>query len=145
VLERLPEGPVTINHLGLPFPDVDRGDWRAAMRSFARREALYVQLSGLPFLFGERWQEADPHSLLDDALEIFGPERLLFASDWPMLLRFATYGEWVRAVEAFFAERRLSEAQQAAILAGNALRANPRIASPAPAAGAATGARPRTS
>ena len=127
VLERLPAGPVTLNHLGLPFPDVDRRAWRTAMRAFARREDLYVQLSGLPFLFGARWQEADPRSLLDETLETFGPERLLFASDWPMLSRFASYAEWVRFVEAFLAERRLSESEQAAVFAGNALRANPRL------------------
>ena len=127
VLDRLPPGPVTLNHLGLPFPDVDRTVWRAAMRSFARRPQLYVQLSGLPFLFGERWQEADPRSLLDDALEIFGPDRLMFASDWPMMLRFASYAAWAQAVEAFLAAKRLSHADQAAIFAGNALRANPRL------------------
>jgi len=37
VLGQLPEGPVTLNHLGLPFPDVDRSAWRVAMRNFARR------------------------------------------------------------------------------------------------------------
>jgi predicted TIM-barrel fold metal-dependent hydrolase len=35
VLRRLPGGPVTINHLGLPFPDVDRDAWRAFMAACA--------------------------------------------------------------------------------------------------------------
>lgn len=142
VLTRLPDGPITLNHLALPFPDVDRDAWRAAMRVFARRKDLYVQLSGLPFLFGERWQEPAARSLLDEALAIFGPERLLFASDWPMLMRFATYGAWVRAVESFLDAKRLSAVERAAIFAGNALRANPRM--PAPTTAARREPRPST-
>lgn len=129
VLDRLPAGPVTLNHLGLPFPGTDRAAWHATMRSLACRPELYVQLSGVPFLYGERWRE-DPGALalLDDAFDIFGPQRVMFASDYPMLLRFATYAEWVRAVEDFVARRGLARDDADALFAGNALRANPRLA-----------------
>lgn len=127
VLPRLPRGPVTLNHLGLPFPAVERATWRAAMRAFARRPDLDVQLSGLPFLFGDAWRQDHARALLDDALDIFGPGRLMFASDWPMMLRFATYEAWVEAVETFMARRGLSAAEQSAMLAGNVRRANPRL------------------
>lgn len=140
VLDRLPDGPVTINHLGLPFPDVDRSAWRGTLRAFAKRPSTYVQLSGLPFLFGERWRGDDAQSRLDDALAILGPDRLMFASDWPMLLRFASYGDWVAAVEAFVARKGLDAAQTDALFAGNALRANPRLARPVQAATAARSA-----
>jgi L-fuconolactonase len=130
VLSRLPDGPVTLNHLALPFPDVERGEWRAALGDFARRPQTYLQLSGLPFLFQERWREDDPRTVLDDALSIFGAQRLMFASDYPMLLRFATYREWVAAVEQFLAAQRLSEDDVAAIFSGNALRANPLLQAP---------------
>jgi L-fuconolactonase len=126
-LARLPDGPVSVNHLGLPFPDVDREAWRRAMRTFQGRKDLFMQLSGLPFLTGDRWRDPASLSLLDEALDLFGPERLLFASDYPMLLRFATYREWVSAVEDFFARRRLRADEIAAIFGANALRANPLI------------------
>ena len=51
----------------------------------------------------------------------------MFASDYPMLLRFATYGEWIAYVEAFVAAQRLSAADVEAIFSGNALRAHPRL------------------
>ena len=130
VLDRLPPGPVTLNHLGLPFPGTDRTVWRDAMRNFARRPELYVQLSGVPFLYGERWREEPAAlSLLDEAFDIFGAHRLIFASDYPMLLRFATYADWVHAVEAFVARRNLAPDEADALFAGNALRANPLLAS----------------
>jgi L-fuconolactonase len=126
-LARLPDGPVAINHLGLPFPDVDRALWRKALRAFAARPQTYVQLSGLPFLHGDRWREPAALALLDEALAVLGAGRLMFASDWPMMLRFATYADWVRAVEAFCDRHRLSAAERNAIWAGNVRRATPRL------------------
>jgi predicted TIM-barrel fold metal-dependent hydrolase len=111
----------------------DRGCARHAklmkhlLRNFARRPATYVQLSGLPFLFQARWRDVDARSVLDDALDILGPRRMLFASDYPMLLRFATYGEWVQYVDEYVAARRLTADESAAVMAGNAREANPRL------------------
>lgn len=130
VLEMLPAGPVTLNHLGLPFPDVETEAWRAAMRRFAARRDTYVQFSGVPFCFGDRWQEHVARARMDDALAILGPQRLLFASDWPMLLRFASYEAWFAAASDFLASHSLSSQDMAAIFAGNALRANPRLVVP---------------
>jgi L-fuconolactonase len=126
-LDKLPDGPVTINHLGLPFPEVPRNAWRTAMRSFVERDNLFVQLSGLPFLYGERWRTPDADDLLDDAFDLVGAQRLMFASDWPMLVRFASYADWVRRVERLLDERSVSLHDRQAIFAGNALRANPRL------------------
>jgi L-fuconolactonase len=126
-LERLPPGPITVNHLGLRFPDVDARDWRMLMRTLATRPQSFVQLSGLPFLYGERWRDDDAARVLDDALDILGPRRLLFASDWPMLVRFATYTEWVRTVEDFVQRRELAQSDVDAIFAGNVIAANPRL------------------
>jgi L-fuconolactonase len=128
VLDQLPPGPITFNHLGMAFPDVPRDDWRRAMRRFAERPHTYLQLSGLPFLFGPAWRDnAAAKSLLDEALDLFGPHRLLFASDWPMLIRFTDYATWVAEVEDFVARRGLSPAEIAGIFGGNAQRANPRL------------------
>ena len=128
MLSELPAGPVTLNHLGMAFPEVPRDDWLHAMQRFAARPDTHLQLSGLPFLFGAGWQQ-DPagRSLLDEALGIFGPRRLLFASDWPMMVRFTDYQTWVRAVEAFAQRHALPAADADAIFGDSALAANPRL------------------
>ena len=126
-LDALPPGPITLNHLGLRFADTDAALWRDAMRRFARRADLFVQLSGLPFLYGKRWRNADARAVLDEAFDILGPSRLMFASDWPMLVRFASYADWVRTVDAFLAGRGASRHETDAIFAGNVRRANPRL------------------
>lgn len=126
-LDALPPGPITLNHLGLRFPDTDPTRWRAAMRGFARRDALFVQLSGLPFLYGERWRDDDAREVLDEAFDILGPSRLMFASDWPMLVRFASYPEWVQTVDAYLLSRGATRDDVDAIFEGNVGRANPRL------------------
>ena len=126
-LDALPPGPITLNHLGLRFADTDSTRWRAAMRGFARRDALFVQLSGLPFLYGERWRDDDARKSLDEAFDILGPSRLMFASDWPMLVRFASYPDWVQAVDAFLLSRGATRDEVDTIFEGNVRRANPRL------------------
>ena len=126
-LDALPPGPITLNHLGLRFADTDPKRWRAAMRGFTRRDALFVQLSGLPFLYGDRWRDDDARRVLDEAFDILGPSRLMFASDWPMLVRFASYPEWVQAVDAFLLGRGATRDQIDAIFEGNVRCANPRL------------------
>jgi L-fuconolactonase len=125
VLRQLPAGPITLNHLGLVFPDTDREAWREAMRTFATRPRLFVQLSGLPFLYGERWRGSLAQSIVDDAFAILGPERLMFASDWPMLTRFASYGDWVRYVDAYLDAHDIAGDARDAIFARNVHLANP--------------------
>jgi len=133
VLAALPAGPVTVNHLGLPFPDLDYDAWYAGMHAMARRPGLCVQLSGVPFLFQERWRDGGATRVLDAAFDLFGPERLMFASDYPMLLRFASYAEWAHAVERELEARRLTATQVDAIFSGTVQRANPRLRVPSTA------------
>ena len=127
-LRALPAGPVTFNHLAMRFPDVDANDWRNMLAAIRERPDTYLQLSGIPFLFGDAWRDGAADRVLAEALQLVGPERLVFASDWPMLVRFATYAEWVRTVEGLLDAHRLSAAERAAIFGGNVLRANPRLA-----------------
>jgi L-fuconolactonase len=127
-LDRLPPGPLTVNHLALPAPDMDAEPWRAFMRRLAERPDTFVQFSGIPFCFGAQWRDGHARACMEDALRILGPQRMLYASDWPMLLRFAQYEEWFETAWKFFAT--LAPKDVAAIFAGNALRANPRLRVP---------------
>jgi L-fuconolactonase len=126
-LRELPAGPVTFNHLGMRFADVDVSPWRRLLQAIAGRPETFLQLSGLPFLHGERWREAPVRAILDEAYARVGPARLVFASDWPMLVRFASYTEWVRAVEALLDAHGASADERDAVFRANALSAHPRL------------------
>ena len=100
------------------------------MRSIVERPATYLQLSGLPFLHGEHWREPPARAILDEAYGIVGPGRLVFASDWPMLVRFATYTDWLRAAEALLHAHGASAAESDAVFCHNAMAAHPRLVAP---------------
>jgi predicted TIM-barrel fold metal-dependent hydrolase len=93
----------------------------------AERPATYLQLSGLPFLHREHWREAPARAILDEAYQIVSPGRLVFASDWPMLVRFATYAEWVRAVEALLDAHNAGNRERDQVFRANAMAAHPRL------------------
>jgi Amidohydrolase len=60
-------------------------------------------------------------ALCEIALDAFGPDRLMFGSDWPVCLPAAGYAQGVAAARELTAER--SEAERAAVFAGAARRA----------------------
>jgi L-fuconolactonase len=56
----------------------------------------------------------------DLLLAAFGPDRLMFGSDWPVCLIAGGWNRWAAAVEELVGE--LSAAEQDAVLAGTATR-----------------------
>ena len=66
------------------------------------------------------WTQADFIPSLDVVLTAFGPDRLMFGSDWPVCLVAAEYAEVVAIVRGFIAT--LSAAEQQQILGGTTIR-----------------------
>jgi L-fuconolactonase len=119
---RLPEDMrLILDHGGKP--DI-RGhglaSWSTDVRALARHRNVACKLSGLV-------TEADPATwtpaLLEPyvrtVLDAFGPQRVLFGSDWPVCLLGCSQRRWLDTVRGWIAA--YSEAEQAAILGGNAL------------------------
>ena len=65
------------------------------------------------------WRPDDLQPFVDQALDVFGPDRLLFGSDWPVCLLAATYSEVLDAARVTLAG--LSSAERAAVFGGNAV------------------------
>lgn len=81
--ERLPELRVVIDHLAKPPFGGDAGPWRELMSLAASNPRMHAKVSGLyPSLAGA--DGADVRPWVDHALEVFGPERLMLGSDWPI-------------------------------------------------------------
>jgi L-fuconolactonase len=121
----LPEQPFVLDHLAKPR--VREGlaaalePWRRDLAALARHPNVSCKLSGLVTeAVWREWRRDDFTPYLETALEAFGPERLMFGSDWPVCLLAADYAEVAGIVTDFVA--RLSAAEQAAILGGTATR-----------------------
>ena len=126
--ERHPGLPLVVDHAGKPPLAAAPGDpalasWSSAMARLAAAGAR-CKLSGLLTEMAPR-QRATPEGalavlrpLLDRLLEWFGPDRLLWGSDWPVLRLAGSYAGWDALTDALLAP--LTARERAAILGGNA-------------------------
>ncbi len=118
-LERRPDLKVVIDHGAKP--DIAAGglaDWAAAMRAVAQGSGVFCKLSGLVTEAGDGWTTERLRPFVDVLLEAFGPARLMWGSDWPVVNEAGGYGAWRTAAEALTAH--LSAEDRALVFGGTA-------------------------
>lgn len=112
--------PFVIDHLAKPY--IRRGlykQWAVDLRRIARYPNVFCKLSGMVTEADwKSWRAADLTNYLEIALDCFGPQRLLYGSDWPVCLLAADYSGQLSPIHAFI--NRLSPAEQARIMGANA-------------------------
>ena len=124
LLERLPQVRVVLNHCGRP--DTMTGllePWASDLKAFARATSATIKLSGLIERAGIEWTKESLRPYVETVIDAFGPSRVMFASNWPVLEIGGTYEGWVGALRAILDDIGLAEADRVAILAGTACRA----------------------
>jgi L-fuconolactonase len=92
---RFPQLAIVIDHAAKPRIASENGfaEWHAAIAPVAARANVFCKLSGLLTECGGAPAEAiDPYVCA--ILELFGPKRTMWGSDWPVLELAAGYGEW---------------------------------------------------
>jgi L-fuconolactonase len=95
--------------------------WRTNLFELAKRENVYCKLSGMVTEANwDNWSAADLRPYIDAALEVFGPSRLMFGSDWPVCLLACSYQRWMETVTGFL--RELSLAEQNLVFGGVACK-----------------------
>jgi len=124
LVDRQPDLPIILNHLAKPEARNGRIEsaWREGIRELAKRENLIgVKFSGLLTEFPEG--EADAETVaayFHETLEIFGTDKVMFGTDWPVCLLRTSYKDWADTVRGLSAS--LSAPEREAILTGNAAR-----------------------
>lgn len=83
--EEFPETKIILNHTGLPSDRSENGlaGWRRAMKLLAEVPNAYVKISGLG-MEGRPWQIEDNRVIILDTIEIFGSDRCMFGSNYPV-------------------------------------------------------------
>jgi L-fuconolactonase len=111
-VDRHPDQIFVLDHVAKPRAAArELSPWRERFTELARRPNVYCKLSGLVTEADHQsWKESDLMPYMEVALEAFGPKRLMFGSDWPVLLLAATYQQWVSIVEVLVG--RLSKDEQ---------------------------------
>lgn len=99
-VDRHPKQIFVLDHLAKPrVRDGLISPWRENMRELAKRPHVYCKLSGLTTEADHLgWSERQLTPYMDLVLEVFGPKRVLFGSDWPVCLLATGYGRWVDIV-----------------------------------------------
>lgn len=118
---RHPALPMVIDHAAKP--DLAHGEyetWRTPLAQLAALPQVCCKLSGLVTEAGAGWTTDGLRRHVDAVLELFGPERVIWGSDWPVVTLAARYGDWVAATDGLLAS--LGDPERAAVLGGNARR-----------------------
>ncbi|MBK1657376.1 amidohydrolase family protein [Paracraurococcus ruber] len=119
--DAVPDLSVMLNHCGRPLTATgDPGAWADALRAVARATDVHCKLSSLAERAGMDWTVARLQPFLDVVLESFGPHRLAFGSNWPVVDIAASWAGWWAALEAMLRPHALDAAARAAILGGTA-------------------------
>ncbi len=115
-----PNLPIVLDHLAKPLIAAHAIEpWRSNIRELGRRPHVCCKLSGMVTEADfSAWTADDLLPYVETALEAFGPERLMFGSDWPVCTVASAYSRWVDTVEQFI--RTLSIGEQQQIMGENA-------------------------
>jgi len=125
-VDRHPDQVFVLDHIAKP--DIQSAEpaeeWAKNIAELAKRERVFCKVSGLVTEIAPAIPQWTPELLrpyFDTVLEAFGPDRLMFGSDWPVCLLRSDYGRWSDTVTGFIDG--LSADEQAAIRGGTTMRA----------------------
>ena len=120
ITQRHPDLKAVIDHAAKP--EIIAGNyaaWAKDMKALAQESNIMCKLSGI-------LTEAPPNATISDIepyieflLEAFGPERLIWGSDWPVLNLASSYQSWLSMVQGLL--KSLSESEQDLIMRANAV------------------------
>ena len=114
-IDRHPKQIFVLDHIGKPcIRDHSFADWHKSITKLAERPNVSCKISGMVTEADLlSWTEEQLQPYIEVVLEIFGPDRLMFGSDWPVCLLGCSYQQWVRVASQSFSQ--LSQTEQAQI------------------------------
>ena len=121
-VKRFPNQKFVIDHMAKPYIKDGLFDgWAILMKEIGKRENVYCKLSGMiTEAEFNSWTPEQIMPYMNVVLEAFGPERLMFGSDWPVCLVAGSYVEVKKLVADFISK--LSLLEQAKIMGTNAIQ-----------------------
>ena len=92
ILKQVPELPVALCHCGSPWDQSLAGleNWRRGLKQLAALPNIYCKVSGLG-MFNPDWAEDDLRGPILDVIDIFGPRRIMFGSNFPVDKLYRSY------------------------------------------------------
>lgn len=102
-VEHFPDMHFVIDHIAKPtIKESSFNEWATHMKKLADFPNIYVKLSGMVTEADwNHWKKHDFEPYLDTCLELFGADRLMVGSDWPVCLLAGEYEEVIGIVENY--------------------------------------------
>jgi L-fuconolactonase len=120
--EKLPDQSFILDHCGKPdFKTKDLKDWKSNISELAQNPKIYCKISGL--LTQGSWNIIDEKTIfevLDLIFSQFGIKRLIFGSDWPVMLLGGNYTLWLELISKYVTQ--FSKEEQQLFFSGNAVK-----------------------
>ncbi|UFH32223.1 amidohydrolase family protein [Chryseobacterium sp. C-71] len=120
--EKLPDQPFILDHCGKPdLKTNDLKEWKSNISELAKNHNIYCKISGL--LTQGNWNNINEKSIfeiLDFIFSQFGIKRLVFGSDWPVILLGGNYALWVELISKYVSQ--FSKEEQELFFSGNAVK-----------------------
>ena len=100
-VERFPDQKFVIDHIAKPFiKDQIIKEWKEELEVFGKYENVYCKMAGLVTEADwDNWKFEDFSSYVSITLDIFGTDRVMFGSDWPVFLPSASYSQVCEIIE----------------------------------------------
>ena len=117
--ERYPTLRMVLDHLSHPPLGADTSEWRGLITAAAGNPLVFAKVSGL-YPADPSWTAADLREVVEFAFGLFGPDRLMFGSDWPVAELGGGYAKVRAELTRLFDQ--LPPAGQEAVLGGTATR-----------------------
>ncbi|MEO5908831.1 MAG: amidohydrolase family protein [Ginsengibacter sp.] len=111
-----------IDHCAKPSIKINRiNEWQNLIIEMAKNKNVYCKVSGLiTEAKWNCWNEKDLYPYLDVVFENFGTDRLLFASDWPVILLSGSYTNWKKLLENYM--NNFSKKEKQMVFGENAIK-----------------------
>ncbi|TCO24525.1 L-fuconolactonase [Kribbella steppae] len=117
----LPDLTFVVDHISKPVIGDPLDPWATDLRQLAALPNVTCKLSGMVTEASwTDWKPSDLQPYADVVLDAFGPDRVMFGSDWPVCLLAATYPDVVQTAETLTAT--LTPTDREAVFANTATR-----------------------
>lgn len=90
-----------------PSHTVDQ--WKRDMAKLAAYPRVVCKISGIVARMPEGWQPDDLAPAINYCLDTFGPDRVMFAGDWPVCKMGASFAQWVSGLKQIVSSRPAAE------------------------------------
>ena len=109
LVDQCPKTRFIIDHCGnMSVTSTDkqaRTRWLDGMKQMAARKNTVCKISGIIVTANRDWKPEDLAPNINDSMDTFGEDRIMFAGDWPVCTLKASFAQWVGALKTIVKDR----------------------------------------